>query len=148
MRFRDILISCVLLLGVVAALAESPRTDSKTPLMIRGREVTGLIVTAPISVGSRLPPGLPTVPTYTIRPNRLVPVREDSTGVYFQAESAFAETGGGPGGLFVSRSAVDRIHAYRGDGHYPKIYLPFVGQVQPADLSKVRIQFKPKQTRK
>jgi hypothetical protein len=116
--------------------------------MIRGREVAGLIVTGPISVGSPLPPGLPTVPIYTVRPNRLVPVREDSTGVYFQAESAFAENGGGPGGLFVSRTSVGQIYAYRGDGSYPKIYLPFLGRVQPADLSKVRLEFKPAQKRK
>jgi len=148
MRPCAAIISCLLSLGVSTALAQSRSPDSKSPLIIRRREVTGLIVTAPISVGSPLPPGLPTVTTYTVRPNRLVPVRQDSTGVYFQAESAFAETRGGPGGLFVRRAPVDEIYAYRGDGRYPKIYLPFLGRVQPADLSKVRIQFKSQQKRK
>jgi hypothetical protein len=148
MRSPAALIFCLLSLGISAALAESRKPDPKSPLMIRGREVTGLIVTAPIPVGSRLPPGLPTVPIYTVRPNRLVPVREDITGVYFQAESAFAEIGGGPGGLFVSRTPIDEIYAYRGDGRYPKIYLPFLGRVQPGDLLKVRVQFKSQQKRK
>ena len=142
------LISCLLALGIGAALAESSSPDSKSPLIIGGREVTGLVVTAPIRFGSRMPRGLPTVPIYTIRPNRLVPVRGDSTGVYFQAESAFAESGAGPGGLCVSRIPVDEIYAYRGDGRYPKIYLPFLGRVRPADLSKVRVQFKSEQRRK
>jgi hypothetical protein len=115
--------------------------------MIGGREVVGLIVTAPIRVGSPLPDGLPTVPIYTVRPNRLVAVREDRTGVYFQADVAFAENGAGPGGLFVSRTHLNEIYAYRGDGRHPKMYLPFLGSVPPADLSKVRIEFKPKQKR-
>jgi hypothetical protein len=148
MRLRSIIISSLLSLGVNAAHAESPVADLKSPLMIRGREVTGLIVTAPITVGSALPGGLPTSPVYTVRPNRLVPVREDRTGVYFQADSAFAESGAGAGGLCVSRTSVDEIYAYRGNGRYPKIYLPFIGRVQPADLSKVRIEFKLEKRRK
>ena len=141
MRSPAIIISCLLLLGLDVTLAEPRHAESKSPLMIRGREVAGLIVTGPISVGSPLPAGLPTVPIYTVRPNRLMPVREDDGGVYFQAESAFAENGGGPGGLFVSRASVDQIYVFRGDGRYPRIYLPFLGRVQPADLSKVRIEF-------
>ena len=148
MRSRAVSTSLFLLLGLGVALAESHRSDPKSALIIRGREVAGLVVTGPITVGSSLPPGLPTVPIYTVRPNHLVPVREDGKGVYFQAESAFAENGAGPGGLFISRTAEGEIYVYRGDGRYPKIYLPFLGRVQPVDLSKVRIEFKSPQKRK
>jgi hypothetical protein len=148
MRWRVALLSCLLALSVPVARAESGNADLKSPLIIAGREVTGLIVTGPIRVGARLPPGLPTVPVYTVRPNRLSPVRENSTGVYFQAEGAFAEGSGGLGGLCVSRTSPDEIYVYRGDGRYPRIYLPFVGRVQPADLAKVRVQFRSEQRRK
>ncbi|HMJ06676.1 MAG TPA: hypothetical protein VK474_10510, partial [Chthoniobacterales bacterium] len=140
MRSHALLLCCFLSLSVVVALSQPRDTGLKSPLRVRGREVTGLIVTGPIRVGAPLPAGLPTAPVYTIRPNRFSPVREDGTGVYFQAEGAFAEGSGGLGGLCVTRTALDEIYAYRGDGRYPKIYLPFVGQIQPADLAKIRIQ--------
>jgi hypothetical protein len=147
MRLRVPRVCCLLSLSVVVAHAEPRGTALKSPLMVAGREVTGLIVTGPVRIGAPLPPGLPTAPLYTVRPNRFSPVREDSTGVYFQAEGAFAKEPIGPGGLLVSRTSLDQIYAYRGNGHYPKIHLPYFGRVQPADLPKVRLLFASKRRR-
>jgi len=128
--------------ALIPCYGAAARSASEFAPTLFGRQVKELVVTAEIRFGAPLPPGLPTVPTYTLRPNRFVPVREDSTAVYFQADgAAFAEGSAQPGGLCVSKASADEIYAYRGDGRYPKMYLPFVGRVQATDLRKVQFRF-------
>lgn len=129
--------------------AKEPGDGSKLRPVLAGREVSELLVTAPIVVGGRLPPGLPTTRIYTLRPNRFFAVRENHHGFYFQADgTAFAEGSASVGGLFISKASLEEMYVYRGDGRYPKMYLSFVGRVQAADLSKVRIRFTSEQRRK
>ena len=135
-------ISGLVAVALIPGYGAPARSASEFAPTLFGRQVKELVVTAEIRFGASLPPGLPTVPIYTMRPNRFVPVREDSTAVYFQADgAAFAEGSARPGGLCVSKASADEIYGYRGDGRYPKMYLPFVGRVQPADLRKVQFRF-------
>ena len=144
MRFPALLlVGCALVAVVVSPGHGAPlRSESELTPILFGRQVSELVVTAEIRFGKALPAGLPTVPAHTLRPNRFFPVREDSNAVYFQADgTAFAEGSARPGGLCVSKKSRDEIYGYRGNGRYPKMYLPFVGRVQPADLRKIEFQF-------
>src|SRR5437870_1422548 len=75
--WHSLLISIVLAAAVAAAKAEPPRTALKAPPRIGGREVKDLVLTAPVNMGTPLPPGLPVVRIFTVKPNRFVPVSED-----------------------------------------------------------------------
>jgi hypothetical protein len=90
-------------------------------------------------MGTPLPPGLPTVRIFTIKPNRFVPVSENPSDVYYQAEGAFAEGTGEPGGFRVSKIYPDKVCAYWGNGRYLKIKLSSYDCMLPGDVRKIRV---------
>ncbi len=108
-RLSCSLLLSILLIGVASsASADPPRGPLKTSPRIGGREVKELVLTAPVQMGEPLPPGLPTVRTYTISPNRFAPVSEDVNAVYYQADGTFAEGNHDTGGLRVSKAYPDQ----------------------------------------
>lgn len=146
--WRSLLISIVLAAAIASAKAEPPRTALKAPPRISGREVKELVLAAPVNMGTPLPPGLPTVRIFTVKPNRFVPVSEDPSSVYYQAEGAFAEGTGEPGGLRVSKIYPDKVCAYWGNGRYLKIKLDWYDCMLPRDLRKIRVRFAQSRTKR
>ena len=139
--WRSLLLFIVLAVSITSAKAEPPRTALKAPPRIGGREVKELVLTAPVNMGSPLPPGLPTVRIFTIKPGRFVPVSENPSDVYYQAEGGFAEGTGEPGGLRVSKIYPDKVCAYWGNGRYLKIKLSSYDCMPPGDVRKIRVRF-------
>ena len=134
-------LSIALTAALASAKAEPPRTALKAPPRIGGREVKELVLTAPVNMGTPLPPGLPTVRIFTIKPNRFLPVSEDPSDVFYQAEGSFAEGSGEPGGLRVSKVYPDKVCAYWGNGYYLKIKLSSYDCMLPGDVRKIRVRF-------
>lgn len=108
--------------------------------MINGVEVREFVVIAPILVGEKLPPGMPTTIRYEIRPNRFIPVSEDADGIYYQGDGAFQNTVSHAtlGGLYVTKKPPVRIHPYTGDASYPRMRLSHGFSLDAADLRKVK----------
>lgn len=139
--WRSLLTSIVLAASVASVKAEPPRTALKALPRIDGREVRELVLTAPVNMGTPLPAGLPTVRIFTIKPNRFVPVSENPSDVYYQAEGALAEGTGEAGGLRVSKIYPDKVCAYWGNGRYLKIKLSSYDCMLPGDVRKIRVRF-------
>jgi hypothetical protein len=133
---------------LASAKAEPPRTSLKAPPKIGAREVKELVLTAPVHIGKPLPPGLPTVPLFTIKPNRFIPVSENSWEVHYQGEGGLAAGGGQPGGLSVDKIYPDRVCAYFGDGRHLRIKLHTQGCLLPGDVRKIRIRFVESKTKR
>lgn len=146
--WRSLLISIALAAAISSAGAEPPRTALKAAPRIGGREVRELVLTAPVNMGAPLPPGLPTVRIFTIKPNRFVPVSEDPSDVYYQAEGSLAEGSGEPGGLRVSKIYPDKVCAYWGNGYYLKIKLSSYDCMLPGDVRKIRVRFAQARTKR
>lgn len=142
MRLNFLLL--LFLLGAPGALpADPPRSALKGPPVINGREVLEFAVTAPISVGQKLPPGLPTTIIYEIRPNRFKPVSEDVDGIYYQCAGSFQNmiANATLGGLYVTKRPPLLIFPYTGDASYPRMPLSLDAPFSSADLRKVKLRF-------
>jgi hypothetical protein len=91
---------------------------------------------------------MPTVLTFKIRPNRFVPVSEDVSDVYYQAEGALAAGRDAIGGLMVNKSYPDKVCAYFGDGRDLTIKLGPYDCLLPGDVRKIRIRFAQARTKR
>jgi hypothetical protein len=120
-----------------------PRTALKGPPMINGREMREFAVVAPVHVGEKLPPGLPTTITYDIPPNRFTPVSEDADGIYYQGAGPFQNMVATAtlGGLYVTKKPPVQIFPYTGDASYPRIRLSRDFPINAADLRKIKVRF-------
>ena len=139
MRFHVLLM--VVVLGVPGSLsAEGPRSALKGPPMINGQEVPEVAVIAPIQVGEKLPPGLPTTIRYQIKPNRFTPVSEDADGIYYQSAGSFQKNNisFNSGGLYVTRKPPIQFCPYTGDARYHRMPLSLDAPLNATDLRKVK----------
>jgi hypothetical protein len=139
MRFASPLLVMVLLLGSSPSLPADSRTRLKGPPMILGHEVREFVLVAPVSVGKKLPPGLPTTITYEMLPNRFIAACEDGSGIFYQAVGPFQNVVGGGrlGGLCVTKSAPVEFYPYTGDARYLRMPLFLQAPLSIADLRKV-----------
>ena len=85
-----------------------------------------------------------TMPEMTILPNRFVPVREDSAGVYYEAVARFQpEIIGGrnnnaKGGLYLEKAHPEKVWAYVGDAR-AESFSPSALPLLPADAQKLKV---------
>jgi hypothetical protein len=130
------------MIALVRVQADPPRTLLKTPPRIGGREFKELVLTGSVTLdGGKLGPGGPTTPQYTIRPGRFVPVSEDESYIYCQAQGGFAEGMGQPGGLRLNKTYPDVVDGYLGNANYPKMQLHLYLRLDPAAVRKIRVQY-------
>ena len=140
MRFASRSLSILLFLGIVGPLeADSPRVALTGPPMINGREVRQFVLVAPIQVGEKLPPGLPTTVTYEMLPNRFIAACQDASGVFYQGTGPFQNTVGSStfGGLYVTKRAPVQFFPYSGNARYLKMQVFLDAPLGPSALRKI-----------
>ncbi|MFZ1219817.1 MAG: hypothetical protein WAO00_11015 [Chthoniobacterales bacterium] len=129
----------LLLAGSGFARADPPRTNLNGPPLIAGQEVREFVLSAPIFVGEKLPPGLPTTITYEMLPNRFVAACEDADGIYYQAVGPFQNrvTSSELGGLYVTKTKPVRFYPYTGNSRYLRMRVSFESALSTEDLRKL-----------
>ncbi|MEY2481614.1 MAG: hypothetical protein QOK24_142 [Verrucomicrobiota bacterium] len=140
MRFAGGLLSIVLFLAISPPLqADSPRVALKGPPMINGREVREFVLVAPIQVGEKLPPGLPTTVMYEMLPNRFTAACKDTDGIFYQGVGPFQNrvSGISLGGLYVTKKAPVQFLPYTGDASILRMRVSLEASLSSSDLRKI-----------
>jgi hypothetical protein len=120
-------------------LADSSRTALQGPPKLVGREVREFVLVAPVIVGEKLPPGLPTTIRYEMRANRFVAVCEDREGIFYQAVGPFQNvvSTSSMGGLYVTKSAPVQFYPYTGNARHLRMRVSLQAALGAADLRKI-----------
>jgi hypothetical protein len=140
-RLRTTLLGLVILAFAVPSslMADSPRTALKGPPKLLGREVREFVLVAPVIVGEKLPPGLPTTIRYEMRPNRFLAACEDEEGIFYQAVGPFQNvvSTSSMGGLYVTKSAPVQFYPYTGNARHLRMRVSLQTALSAADLRKI-----------
>ncbi|HEX7516153.1 MAG TPA: hypothetical protein VF345_02585 [Chthoniobacterales bacterium] len=136
---REWLVIFVLLFIAGLVRADEPRTLVKGTPRILGREIEQLVLTVPIQVGGRQIPGMITMPSFDILPNRFVAASENSEGVYYQAVAQFRPGQSIEGGLWVSKTTAGLVTSYVGDARNLRLQLRLMLQLAPEDVLKLEL---------
>ena len=119
MKFRILKWAILLELVSQVVRADLPRTPVREIPRVFGREMSRLVLLAPIVI-NRSQPGIPFAATMMVRvlPGTFIPVTEDEGGIFYQAVNGYRTIRGNRqigGGLYVSKSRPGAIWAYVGD---------------------------------
>jgi hypothetical protein len=118
--------------------ADEPRTLVKGTPRILGREIEQIVLVSTIHVGGQVP-GMITMPSYYILPNRFAAVSEDSERVYYQAVTRFRPETIEEGGLWISKTTPGIVYSYLGNAGNPRVPLHMMVQLNPEDVRKLKL---------